>query len=167
MPRNCSDLLNGGVGGRWGNTLETIREGCFCPLTTALRCPALQKKDTNLNVKVSIINQLGGEQAPGGRGGRGSGVRGWGCVLGVTRAKGEAGLWTCASLLMERAGTAEDVKAAPASLKAPLIRLTVSFIEAAALGVRILRQGARWAAPPLHTAPRQLRRRLRALRPQT
>lgn len=68
VPRNSSDLFRGGGGRR--NTLETIKEDCFCPLTTARRCPALQqKKDANLNVKVSIINQLGEKGLPVGGGG--------------------------------------------------------------------------------------------------
>lgn len=58
-PRNRRNLLRVEK-----NTSETIKEDCFCPLATALRCPLLQKKETNLNVKVSIINHLGEKGAP-------------------------------------------------------------------------------------------------------
>lgn len=43
VPRNSSDLLR--RGGRRSNISESIKEDCFCPLTIALRYPALQKRD--------------------------------------------------------------------------------------------------------------------------
>lgn len=112
VARNSSDLFRGGGGRR--NTLETIKEDCFCPLTTARRCPALQqKKDANLNVKVSIINQLGEKGLPvGGAEGtlwvqpivmaNGSAVPVWGGFLGVTWPNETQRLNMHAGLLMER-----------------------------------------------------------------
>lgn len=45
-PRNSRDLLRAGrrEKNKKTHTSETIKEDCFCPLATALRCPLLQKK---------------------------------------------------------------------------------------------------------------------------
>lgn len=55
-PRCSSDLLR-----REGkNTSEAIREDCVCPLAKRTQMSTAPKRETNLNVKVSIINHLGG-----------------------------------------------------------------------------------------------------------
>lgn len=59
-PKNSRDLLREG-GGREKNT-GNYQRGLFLPFNNCAQMSSAPKKETNLNVKVSIINHLGGEE---------------------------------------------------------------------------------------------------------
>lgn len=67
VPRNGSGLLEGE--GREQKHLGNYQRGLFLPFNNCTQMSSAPKKDTNLNVKVSIINQLGGGSRCWGGGG--------------------------------------------------------------------------------------------------
>lgn len=114
-PRNSTDLLRrGGEKTHLGN----YQRGLFLPFSNCTQMSTAPKKETNLNVKVSIINHLGGKGAPcesrqsigtlaankvpmhlGGCVVKGDGGRGY---VGVTWPNETQSLNMCADPLMER-----------------------------------------------------------------